>query len=92
MQALQIAIPRWNITELNGYEPITTFWQDFSIADKFGNNAMPTHTGEPSPNGKTTTSIGRNFALSSITRYGSGTRETTKEPSSMTNCGGKRMQ
>lgn len=24
MQALQIAIPRWNITELNGYEPITT--------------------------------------------------------------------
>ena len=32
MQALQIAIPRWNITELNGYEPITTFWQDFSIA------------------------------------------------------------
>ena len=31
MQALQIAIPRWNITELNGYEPITTFWQDFSI-------------------------------------------------------------
>ena len=40
MQALQIAFPRWNITELNGYEPITTFWQDFSIADKFGNNAI----------------------------------------------------
>lgn len=40
MKALQIAIPRWNITELNGYEPITTFWQDFSIADKFGNNAI----------------------------------------------------
>jgi len=89
MQALQIAIPRWNITELNGYEPITTFWQDFSIADKFGNNAI---ADEPSPNGKTTTSIGRNFALSSITRYGSGTSETIKEPFSMTNCGGKRMQ
>ena len=25
-------------------------------------------------------------------RYDSGTRETTKEPFSMTNCGGKRMQ
>ncbi len=25
---------------MNGYEPITTFWQDFSIADKFGNNAI----------------------------------------------------
>lgn len=40
MQAIQIAIPRWNITELNGYEPITTFWQDFSIADKFGDKAI----------------------------------------------------
>lgn len=40
MGALQITIPRWNITEMNGYEPITTFWQDFSIADKFGNNAI----------------------------------------------------
>lgn len=40
MKALQIAIPRWNITELNGYEPITTFWQDFSIADKFGDKAI----------------------------------------------------
>lgn len=36
METLQISIPVWNITELNGYEPITTFWQDFSIADKFG--------------------------------------------------------
>ena len=44
MQALQIAIPRWNIAELNGYEPITTFWQDFSIADKFGNNAIADNT------------------------------------------------
>lgn len=23
MGALQITIPRWNITEMNGYEPIT---------------------------------------------------------------------
>ena len=35
MGALQITIPRWNITEMNGYEPITTFWQDFSIADTY---------------------------------------------------------
>ena len=40
MQTFQITIPKWNITELNGYEPMTTFWQDFSIADKFGNNAI----------------------------------------------------
>lgn len=30
----------WNIEELNGYRPITTFWMDFSIADKFGANAV----------------------------------------------------
>ena len=40
MQTLQITIPQWNITELNGYEPMTTFWQDFSIADKFGNTSI----------------------------------------------------
>lgn len=37
---IKIEIPSWNITELTGYKPITTFWQDFSIADKFGNNAI----------------------------------------------------
>lgn len=26
----------WNIEELNGYKPITSFWQDFTIADNFG--------------------------------------------------------
>lgn len=38
MEVLLIGIPKWNITELSGYEPITTFWQDFSIADKLGIN------------------------------------------------------
>ena len=33
-------IPKWNITELTGYEPKTTFWMDFSIADKFGLDAI----------------------------------------------------
>lgn len=33
-------IPKWTITELTGYEPKTTFWMDFSIADKFGLDAI----------------------------------------------------
>ena len=40
MGGFTIAIPRWNITEMNGYEPQTTFWEDFSIADKFGIEAV----------------------------------------------------
>lgn len=36
----QIRIPRWRITELTGYEPKTTFWEDFSIADGFGLEAI----------------------------------------------------
>lgn len=27
---------KWNIEELNGYKPITTFWQDFTIVDSYG--------------------------------------------------------
>ena len=27
---------KWNIEAMTGYKPITTFWDDFSIADKFG--------------------------------------------------------
>lgn len=30
----------WNIEEMTGYKPITTFYQDFSIADKFGIGAI----------------------------------------------------
>lgn len=33
-------LPVWNITELCGYEPKTTFWMDFSIADRFGLDAI----------------------------------------------------
>ena len=29
----------WNIEE-TGYKPITTFWEDFSIADSFGEDAI----------------------------------------------------
>lgn len=30
----------WNIETMTGYKPITTFWDDFSIADRFGVNAV----------------------------------------------------
>ena len=33
-------LPKWNVTEFCGYEPKTTFWQDFSIADRFGLSAV----------------------------------------------------
>ena len=30
----------WPIEEMTGYKPQTTFWQDFSIADAFGSDAV----------------------------------------------------
>ncbi len=30
----------WTIEEDTGYKPITTFWDDFSIADAFGTKAV----------------------------------------------------
>ena len=36
----QINLPYWNIEEMCGYKPQTTFYTDFSIADKFGVNAI----------------------------------------------------
>lgn len=30
----------WNIEKLTGYKPITTFYQDFTIADFFGTDAI----------------------------------------------------
>ena len=29
-------VERWNIEEMTGYHPISTFYEDFSIADHFG--------------------------------------------------------
>jgi hypothetical protein len=34
------SIPAWTMAEELGYEPKTTFWEDFSIADKFGLSAI----------------------------------------------------
>ena len=33
-------VENWRIEELTGYVPITTFYTDFSIADKFGIGAI----------------------------------------------------
>lgn len=33
-------IPAWNIEAVTGYKPLTTFWTDFSIADRFGKAAV----------------------------------------------------
>ena len=37
---MTIQIPVWSEVEATGYEPKTTFWQDFSIADAFGIRAI----------------------------------------------------
>lgn len=33
-------IKTWNIEAMTGYKPITTFYEDFSIADRFGPAAV----------------------------------------------------
>ena len=35
-QKINISIPAWGIEAATGYTPQTTFWQDFSIAERFG--------------------------------------------------------
>lgn len=35
-----MTIKTWNIEEETGYKPITTFYEDFSIADNFGIDAI----------------------------------------------------
>ena len=34
------SLPDWNIEAITGYKPKTTFYMDFSIADKFGVDAI----------------------------------------------------
>ena len=41
-ETIQIKVPMWNIESETGYKPRTTFWQDFSIADAFGGDAVRT--------------------------------------------------
>ena len=35
-----LKVKTWNIQEMTGYEPQTTFYEDFSIADAFGISAV----------------------------------------------------
>lgn len=40
MTEYRISYKDWNIEALTGYKPITTFYMDFSIADRFGRKAI----------------------------------------------------
>ena len=40
METIKINVLVWNVEEFCGYKPITTFWEDFSIAEAFGINAI----------------------------------------------------
>lgn len=33
-------LPVWGIESQTGYKPKTTYWQDFSVADKYGEKAI----------------------------------------------------
>ena len=37
---MNYTIKTWNIEEMCGYKPITTFYEDFSIADHYGASAI----------------------------------------------------
>ena len=40
MTVREVLSARWNIEEMTGYKPKTTFWTDFSIADCWGVSAI----------------------------------------------------
>lgn len=40
MFEIAVKVPVWNIKAVCGYKPITTFWNDFSVADAFGTSAV----------------------------------------------------
>lgn len=44
----------------NGYDLKTTFWDDFSIADRLGEKVFGIHIKEPSMNGRVIISISLN--------------------------------
>ena len=37
---MSLKIKTWNIEAMTGYKPKTTFYEDFSIADRFGADAV----------------------------------------------------
>lgn len=40
IKEIKLQLPQWRIEEETGYKPITTFYQDFSIADIYGIDAI----------------------------------------------------
>lgn len=40
MSEIKFTIETWNIESITGYKPQTTFYEDLSIADKFGLSAI----------------------------------------------------
>ena len=40
MRSITLTLPKWGIEEITGYKPQTTFWEDFSIAEKFSEKAV----------------------------------------------------
>ena len=55
----------------NGYELQTTFWNDFSIADRFGLSAVQDTFNRAFEEWKKTTSISPSWYWCSITKFGS---------------------
>ena len=37
---MNLVLKNWNIEEMTGYKPLTTFYKDFSIADMYGEKAI----------------------------------------------------
>jgi len=37
---MEMTFKDWNVEEMTGYHPLTTFYMDFSIADGFGKDAV----------------------------------------------------
>lgn len=54
-------IENWRIEELTGYKPITSFYTDFSIADRFGTTAIQDTYNRALRNGNTTIATSPNL-------------------------------
>lgn len=84
MEILKIVIPKWNIAEITGYDPMTTFWQDFSMADKFGNEAIADTYRKVKAEWKDNYKHWTELCLVLNHKFGNGTSGTTRKPRSMT--------
>lgn len=83
--ALRVSVPKWNVESELGYKPITTFWEDFSIADKFGNEAVNDTLKRAFTEWKGNYAYLTEMVMVSI-RFGNGIRRTFFLPNSTTSC------